>query len=173
MSMEVDDKVSEFDLENDRKLLSGKLQLDDYELPDNTSDPVTPIRTHKRQLREIDIRQFEMLARIGCTWSELEEFYGVHASTLRKYLTENYRKGRADLKICLRRAQLNEAIKRGNPALLIFLGKNILGQSDAGEITQEEQASITFVTKMYRHEAKAIEAHEPPSEDVFNEVSIH
>jgi hypothetical protein len=73
--------------------------------------------------------QVEELASLGCTDRDIANFFGIAENTLRYNFSENLVKGREDLKVSLRRAQLKLALS-GNAVMLIWLGKNILGQSD-------------------------------------------
>lgn len=69
------------------------------------------------------------LASIGCTDVEIARWFDVDINTLRYNFTNILEKGREDLKHSLRRAQLKLALG-GNAVMLIWLGKNLLGQSD-------------------------------------------
>lgn len=69
------------------------------------------------------------LAAIGCKDSEIANWFGIAYDTLRNNFAEELIKGREDVKIALRRAQLTTALE-GNATMQIWLGKNILGQSD-------------------------------------------
>jgi hypothetical protein len=70
------------------------------------------------------------LAQMGCKDTEICDWFGVDGNTLRYNFSEELTKGRAALNMSLRRAQINTALS-GNPTLLIWLGKQYLGQSDA------------------------------------------
>lgn len=69
------------------------------------------------------------LAQIGCSDRDIAEWFGISESTLRYNFSDFLAKGRGALKQTLRRAQLQTALS-GNATLLIWLGKNILLQSD-------------------------------------------
>jgi len=69
------------------------------------------------------------LAALGCTIEEMAEWFQVNRETLKYNFSEYIEKGRAQLKYRLRRAQIQTALS-GNPTMLVWLGKNILGQSD-------------------------------------------
>lgn len=73
--------------------------------------------------------EVELMARIGCTDREIAEHFGIKDETLRRNFVDFLIKGRSELKQRLRQAQLRVAFE-GNPTMLIFLGKNILGQTD-------------------------------------------
>ena len=69
------------------------------------------------------------LAQIGCSDRDIAEWFGITESTLRYNFSDYLIKGRGCLKQTLRRAQLRVALD-GNPTLLIWLGKAILGQRE-------------------------------------------
>ena len=69
------------------------------------------------------------LASIGCKDSEIGDWFGVDSNTLRYNFSVELLKGREALKQSLRRAQLTVALN-GNPTMLIWLGKQYLGQSE-------------------------------------------
>jgi len=91
-----------------------------------------------RDKKVIDPEDVEKLAGIGCKDSEIADWFGIKQDTLRYNFADQLTKGREHLKQSLRRAQLNLALT-GNAVMLIWLGKNILGQTDNptnGEATQ-------------------------------------
>lgn len=69
------------------------------------------------------------LATMGCPDREIAEWFDISESTLRYNFSSYLTKARAQLKQRLRQAQLRTAID-GNPTMLVWLGKNILGQTD-------------------------------------------
>lgn len=69
------------------------------------------------------------LAQIGCKDIEIADWFGIDSNTLRYNFSADLIKGRAALNISLRRAQINTALS-GNPTMLVWLGKQYLGQSD-------------------------------------------
>ena len=73
--------------------------------------------------------QVQELATLGCNDGEIARFFSINEDTLRYNFKPELAKGRAELNIKLRRAQLNLALS-GNAVMLIWLGKNLLGQSD-------------------------------------------
>lgn len=70
-----------------------------------------------------------LMAELGCSDKEISDWFGITESTLRFNFSGFMTKARVSLKTKLRRAQLSVALN-GNAALLIWLGKNLLGQSD-------------------------------------------
>ena len=86
----------------------------------------------------IDTKQLQNLARLGCNNKEIGEFFGCSADLIEKSYSEFLTKGRSEQKMRLRQLQWNSA-ERGNITMQIFLGKNILGQTDKVETTNLEQ----------------------------------
>jgi hypothetical protein len=79
----------------------------------------------------------EHFAQLGCSDREIAKYFGVHENTLRYNFEEYLTKGRHQLKITLRQAQLRAAIENLNPALLIWLGRNVLQQNENGVMNDE------------------------------------
>jgi len=84
----------------------------------------------------IDPKLVQDLASIGCKTSEIAIVVGCSVDTLDGRFSEELAKGRENLKISLRRWQL-EAAKKGNTSMLIWLGKQLLQQTDKIEQVQE------------------------------------
>ena len=84
---------------------------------------------------ELDLRQVEELARIGCTEDDMAAVLGISVDTIqrRKRSSKEFcgviEKGRASLRNSLRRLQVKKALE-GNTTMLIWLGKQLLGQTD-------------------------------------------
>ena len=78
------------------------------------------------------------LAQIGCKDIEIANWLGIAEDTLRNNFAVELLKGREALKQSLRRAQISLALS-GNATMLIFLGKNYLGQSDQPLNTEANQ----------------------------------
>ena len=85
----------------------------------------------------LDTKQVEQLAGFGCTDTEIASFFDISRTTLERNYEHYLTKGREEGKIRLRQMQWASA-KKGNVAMLIWLGKQILGQSDKQEITTTE-----------------------------------
>ena len=92
---------------------------------------------------DIDPEKVEQLASFGCTNTEIASFYGCSADLLEKSYSEFLTKGRDKGKIRLRQVQYRVAVGDSDPenrippnvTMLIWLGKQMLGQSDKQEIT--------------------------------------
>ena len=73
--------------------------------------------------------QVQELAALGCSNTDIANFYGVTEQTIRYNFSEYITKGKEELKITLRRAMLKNATNHMNAAVQIFLAKNILGMT--------------------------------------------
>jgi hypothetical protein len=102
-----------------------------------------------RPRKQIDKEQFEKLCNLQCTLEEMCCYFDCDDKTLEKWCKRTYKKGFSDIfrikrgngKISLRRKQFEVALS-GNPTMLIWLGRNMLGQTDKIEISGNIAASI-------------------------------
>lgn len=85
------------------------------------------------KILEIDSNKVELLASFGCSTVEIARFFGCDESTIRKKYKSELQAGKEQMKIKLRQLQWKHAAL-GNTALLIFLGKQYLGQSEKQEV---------------------------------------
>jgi DNA-binding CsgD family transcriptional regulator len=90
---------------------------------------------------DIDEWRVERLARHGMSNREIADFFGCDEGTIRGRFSAIVTKGRADRKNMLRRVQWKSAL-RGNVAMMIWLGKQDLGQSDKLETTSENRSVV-------------------------------
>lgn len=88
--------------------------------------------------------QVVQLASLGCKNSEIADFFGVDDSSLSYNFKHELQKGRAELKISLRRSMIKNATVNLNAAVQIFLAKNILGMSDS-PLDSEANAPLPWV----------------------------
>lgn len=99
---------------------------------------------------QIDPKLVQDLAALGCKTTEIATTLGCSPDTLEKRFSGELAKGRENLRISLRRWQL-EAAKKGNVAMLIWLGKQMLGQTEKIEQTTEAsvktKAEITYTAQ--------------------------
>ena len=82
--------------------------------------------------------EVEKLALLHCTNKEIADFFSIPVKTLEYNFADLIQKARMTTKQRLRRAQLEVALK-GNVPMLIWLGKNILGQQDQPIDTDNQQ----------------------------------
>ena len=93
---------------------------------------------------DIDPKQVEKLAAYGCTNTEIASFFGGSKDLISKSYSTNVEKGKDSGRIRLRQLQWRAA-ERGNIPMLIWLGKQVLGQSDRKEIEMNTPIDeITF-----------------------------
>lgn len=78
------------------------------------------------------------LAAIGSTDREIARWFDMDEQTLRYNFKDSLEKGREDIRQSLRMAQIKSALS-GNVTMLIWLGKNMLGQSDNPTNTDDKK----------------------------------
>lgn len=82
-----------------------------------------------RPRKQIDREAIRKLAALHCTLEEIAAFVGCSTDTIQRNYAAEVDKGRQEGKKQLRDWQI-AAARKGNVAMLIFLGKQYLGQSD-------------------------------------------
>lgn len=97
----------------------------------------------------IDPKTVLQLAELGCKTKEIANFIGCDEDTITGRFSAELLKGRTNVKMSLRRWQL-DAAKKGNVVMQIWLGKQMLGQSDAPSDSEENELDLTFT----KHENK-------------------
>jgi hypothetical protein len=85
-----------------------------------------------RPFKKLDLGLVESLAEIHCTIPEIAHILGVSTDTLHRRAQKSIDRGKARGKESLRRLQW-KAAQKGNATILIWLGKNVLGQRDRFE----------------------------------------
>ncbi len=78
---------------------------------------------------KLDPKTIRNLASIGCTLAEIASVMGCSVDTLERRYAADIKEGREHGKATLRRLQWQGA-NAGNPTMLIWLGKQMLGQRD-------------------------------------------
>ena len=100
-----------------------------------------------RPRKEIDQKMFENMCAIQCTEVEIAGIFECDVDTINNWckrtygetFSEVYKQKSAKGKMSLRRLQF-KAAENGNSSLLIFLGKQYLGQRDQLDTTAPETA---------------------------------
>jgi hypothetical protein len=116
-------------------------------LPREEELTVTGIRIGRGETSAIvDPDTVYKLALMGATNVEIAEWYGVTEQSIRYRFSEYLAKARSSLKIKLRRAQLKVAIENENPTMLIWLGRNMLGQSE-NVVGSESEKVLPWLTE--------------------------
>ncbi len=99
-----------------------------------------------RPLKEIDPEQVEKLAGIGCTVEEIAHVLDCNERTIRRRFARALKGGRLNARASLRRKQWETAMgtitRAPNPAMQIWLGKQMLGQKDKAEVSGADGGPI-------------------------------
>ena len=82
---------------------------------------------------DIPPEKVRMLASFGCTYIEIGKYFGCSEKVIRTRFRKEYDQGYEEMKLSLRQLQWKNA-SQGNTALLIFLGKNYLNQTDKSQV---------------------------------------
>jgi len=86
-----------------------------------------------REFTEEQIQKITEYALAGCYDKTIARLTGIPETTLKERFRDLIAEKRAERKYNLLVAQ-NKAVEKGNPALLIFLGKNLLDQRDTKDV---------------------------------------
>jgi hypothetical protein len=92
-----------------------------------------------RPRKQIDARQVETLAGMGCTGDEIAAVCGVSRDTIDRRFADALKVGREKGGATLRRQQW-KLMKKGNVTMAIWLGKQLLGQKDKTDVTTDGKA---------------------------------
>ena len=90
---------------------------------------------------KIDPEHVKALASAGCTVEEIADFLSVNKKTLERRFLGVMEKGRNTRNVSLRRKQVELAM-RGDKTMLIWLGKQFLGQSDKTQLSGKDDGPI-------------------------------
>ena len=77
----------------------------------------------------VDPDEVYRLSAIGCSMEEMANFFGIDRETLKYNFLPYIQRANSELYRKIRNKQIEVALD-GNPTMLIWLGKNMLGQSD-------------------------------------------
>lgn len=109
-----------------------------------------------RKAVEIPVEQLRELAAIGCTQDEIGRVFGLSQSAISRRLEKEphrsaWEGGRAEGDMSLRRKQYEMAMN-GNVVMLLWLGKNRLGQADKAEskIEYDSRVSVRYIAEWGR-----------------------
>ncbi len=116
-------------------------------LPREEEITITGIRIGRGETSAVvDPETVYKLALMGATNVEIAEWYGVTEQSIRYRFNEYLTKARSSLKIKLRRAQLKVAIENESVPMLIWLGKQLLGQSE-NVVGAENEKVLPWLTE--------------------------
>ena len=118
-----------------------------------------------RPRKVIDAKQFESLCGLQCTKEEICLVLDVTDKTLESWCKRTYGKGFSEIfkqkrglgRVSLRRSQF-EVAKKGNVTMLIWLGRQYLGQSEHVMTDAEEKRQDDDLTLALMEEAKKLDA---------------
>lgn len=112
-----------------------------------------------RPRTEINKTDFESLLTIQCSEEEIVAFFehklgSCSKSTLQRWCLRTYKEGFDQIsakkkllgKISIRRAQMRAA-EKGNPTMLVWLGKQYLNQKDGADTSEQVLAHLDEVLK--------------------------
>src|ERR1700722_3452119 len=108
-----------------------------------------------RPLIPIDAEEVLKLAQLGCKNDEIADFFGCSAQTIESRFQPELDKGRSELKISLRRLQI-QAAEKGNVVMMIWLGKQLLGQIDRSQIDISKIPDEVFIEEAKRRYDESI-----------------
>jgi AraC-like DNA-binding protein len=90
----------------------------------------------------VNLHQLDQLARIHCTYEEIAAVLGCSTDTLARRFAERIEKGREEGKMSLRRVQFRAALL-GSTTMMIWLGKQHLGQADQSKVQVGDLESLS------------------------------
>lgn len=106
------------------------------------------------QFVEENKEQVVKMAQLGCTSKEIAHILNVKLERLNYHFDKHLQDGRSNLRRALRKAQLESAINDRNTTMLIWLGKNYLGQKEPKHDVQHN-VGITIEKVVFGLENKA------------------
>lgn len=83
-----------------------------------------------RPRKDIDPVQVEKMAAIGCTYAEIAAVMGCDPSTLTRRFAQAIKDGHERRNASVRRSQYEVGVNKKNCTMLIWLGKQHLGQAE-------------------------------------------
>lgn len=111
-----------------------------------------------RKPKEIDPEEVKKLAAIQCSVEEIADFFDVSKKTIERRFGAAIKTGRSTGKTSLKRQQYIVAMK-GNVTMLIWLGKQYLGQKEKSteelENDRENRIQAYYISEKERKEIAA------------------
>lgn len=120
--------------------------------PAKKQTPKTTVKKPRgRPKAEFDLEKVELFGYFRATYETMAEILGCHYDTIRRNMqnpesnfSKAYKKGYGNLKQKLSESQITCAIN-GNATMLVWLGKQHLGQSDTPDQSQDvDDKAIAF-----------------------------
>lgn len=104
---------------------------------------------------DITPAKVESLAALGMNGVDIAAYFGTSKSTISRQYSSIIAKGRERLKVTLRQAQIKEALG-GSVVMLIWLGKQMLGQADKVESKTELSGEVKSGPGLSSTDTKAV-----------------
>ena len=125
----------------------------------NEIKKIKPVKKRKvgRPKIELNLGELERLSRLNCTMPEISAYFDIPLRTLEDKFTNEpevrkaIEKGRATGMLSLRRKQIQIMEDTNNSTMAIWLGKQMLGQTDRQEIRQDiniEERKVLDVSRL-------------------------
>jgi|TARA_R110002012_G_scaffold161023_1_gene323161 hypothetical protein len=130
----------------------------------NETTQIKPIKKVKKPSKKVgrpkinlNLEELERLSRLNCTMPEISAYFDIPLRTLEDKFTNEQdvrkaiEKGRATGKLSLRRRQIQIMEETNNPTMAIWLGKQMLGQTDRQEIIQDiniEERKVLDISRL-------------------------
>ena len=134
----------------------------------NEIKKIKPVKKRKvgRPKIELNLGELERLSRLNCTMPEISAYFDIPLRTLEDKFTNEpevrkaIEKGRATGMLSLRRKQIQIMEETNNSTMAIWLGKQMLGQTDRQEIRQDiniEERKVLDISKLSDDDLNTIE----------------
>lgn len=105
------------------------------------------IGTMGRPKKQIDPEVLKKLCAIHCSWDEISDIMQVDRRTLERRFAQAIQEGRSQGKMSLRRKRYEVAMN-GNVPMLIWLSKQILGETDKMEHQGGDRPQVVVIDKL-------------------------
>ena len=106
----------------------------------------------------LDVRQIRELSKIHCTFQEIARVMGCSISVIKQQYMDEVEAGREQGKASLRHAQYKRAME-GNPTMLIWLGKHLLGQRDEIRLSTVEPEARELLRRLEEMAPAGLDQH--------------
>jgi hypothetical protein len=100
-----------------------------------------------RPQKIIDPEMVKKLSNIGCTNQEMASILDCSPDTLERRFAVLIEKGRSEMRTSLRRRQYMKAMD-GDTGMLVWLGKQLLGQRDQRDVNIDAVMKVQMVTNV-------------------------
>lgn len=99
--------------------------------------------TRGRPTKPVDASIVQGMAAVGCTTQDIATALNVSPDTIERRFMAELERGRQQMRQSLRKKQFESAMS-GNVTMLIWLGKQHLGQVDKQELSGSDEAPVTL-----------------------------